>query len=227
MARENDMLRALALFVTLVQVSMPPATLPAAATEALNRGVAAARGHQQHLWRDTRPVNPDRTVNAYIEIPRGDRRKFEFDLARHERVIDRELSREIGGYPLNYGFVPQTISYDGDPFDAVMLGSALRGGVMVRGVIVGIMHMEDEKGLDSKVVLAPVDAYGRATQPIRADDQRRATDFFNRYKRDDPDAFSRVLGWGGIGEGRAFVDRTHTFFVECIKQSSGECRIGS
>lgn len=223
--QEIVMLRALALLVTLIQFAVPPDTLPAAAVEALRESIAAARPHQQHLWRDTTPTNDDRTVNAFIEIPRGERRKFEFDLARHERLVDRELSRAIGGYPVNYGFVPQTISYDGDPFDALVLGSPLRGGTIVRGVIVGIMHMEDEKGLDSKVVLAPVDGYGRAVQPIRSADQRRMTDFFNRYKRDEPGKFSRVLGWGGIGEGRAYIVRTHAFFLECARAFAGDCHV--
>ena len=55
---------------------------------------------------------------------------------------------------MNYGFVPQTVSYDGDPFDILVLGPPLAGGSLVRGIIVGLMQMEDEKGLDSKVVVS-------------------------------------------------------------------------
>jgi inorganic pyrophosphatase len=64
------------------------------------------------------------------------------------RVIDRMIPEDIGGYPVNYGFVPQTVSYDGDPFD--VLGPPLPDGRLLRGVIAGVMFMEDEKGLDSK-----------------------------------------------------------------------------
>ena len=49
------------------------------------------------------------------------------------------ISERIGGYPVNYGFVPQTISHDGDPFDVLVLGPSLTGGELVRGVIVGLM----------------------------------------------------------------------------------------
>ena len=66
--------------------------------------------HARHVWRDSPAVNPDGTVNGYIEISRGDRRKFELDMSKNARAIDRMISERIGGYPVNYGFVPQTIS---------------------------------------------------------------------------------------------------------------------
>ena len=82
-------------------------------------------------------------------------------MAANRLAIDRLISEEIGGYPVNYGFVPQTVSCDGDPFDVLVLGPPLPGGELVRGTIVGLMHMEDEKGLDSKVVISPIDNEGR------------------------------------------------------------------
>ena len=215
-------IRLFALLVALSQVS-PPVSLPATAVASLHASLEASKAHEKHIWRDTPPQNPDGTVNGYIEIPRGERRKFEFSIAQHERIVDRVMSRDVGGYPVNYGFVPQTISYDGDPFDILVLGPALRGGALVKGAIVGIMHMEDEKGLDSKVVVSPVDSFGRATQPIRTSEQRHMTDFFNRYKRDEPGKFSRVTGWGGLGEARAFVRATHRFFRECAATTEADC----
>ena len=99
----------------------------------LGASLAASRAHARHTWRDTPPVNPDGTVNGYIEIPRGERRKFEFDMRHNRRAIDRVMPASIGGYPVNYGFVPQTISYDGDPFDILVLGPAATGGTIVSG----------------------------------------------------------------------------------------------
>ena len=128
--------------------------LPVGASIRLAQSLEAAAAHSKHVWRDTRPLNEDGSVNAYIEISRGDRRKWEFDIGANARAIDRVMPVDVGGYPVNYGFVPQTISYDGDPFDALVLGPPLPGGRVVRGVIVGLMFMEDEKGLDSKVVLS-------------------------------------------------------------------------
>ena len=139
----------------------PPRALPAIATAQLVQSLDAATPYTSHVWRDTPPMNEDGTVNGYVEIPLGEVRKFEFDMKANARAIDRVMPPEIGGYPVNYGFVPQTVSYDGDPFDVLVLGPALPGGELAIGVIVGVMFMEDEKGLDSKVVLSPVGGNGR------------------------------------------------------------------
>ena len=192
-----------------------PRTLPAAAVANLARSVEAAQSHARHTWRDTRAVNPDGTINGYVEIPLGDRRKWEFDMRRNELALDRVIPPEIGGYPVNYGFVPQTISYDGDPFDVLVLGAALPRDTLARGVIVGLMRMEDEKGLDSKVVISRVDESGRPVDRLTPGTRRRIEDFFNRYKNDGTGTFARVTGWGSAAEGRTFVDVTHAFFNDC------------
>ena len=203
----------------------PPDVLPAAATTQLDRSLEAAAAHRQHVWRDVPPTNADGTVNGYIEIARGDRRKWEFDMAAKTRRIDRVIPRQIGGFPVNYGYVPQTVSYDGDPFDVLVLGPAIAGGKVVRGVIVGLMHMEDEKGLDSKVVLSPVGANGRALHPLSARDRDEIGGFFRIYKRHEPGKFSKVGGWGTADEGRAYVSATHAFFTECRKRAGTSCRL--
>ena len=152
---------ALPAIVAAQQPAAPPSELPPVATTQLARSLEAAEPHAAHLWRDTPPLNPDGTLNGYVEIARGDRRKWEYDMARNLRAIDRVMPEDAGGYPVNYGFVPQTVSYDGDPFDVLVLGPPIPGGRLVRGVIIGLMRMEDEKGLDSKVVISLVDRAGR------------------------------------------------------------------
>jgi inorganic pyrophosphatase len=162
-------------------------------------------------------------VNAYIEISRGDRRKWELDVGAHARAIDRVMPESVGGYPVNYGFVPQTVSYDGDPFDALVLGPAIDGGETVRGVVVGLMYMEDEKGLDSKVVLSLRRAGGRPPHELTASDQQRIADYFRRYKEHEIGAYSKVPGWGSITEGVSLVERTHVFFLKCRERSKQPC----
>jgi inorganic pyrophosphatase len=193
----------------------PPSSLPATGVAALSKSLQAAKPHPRHLWRDTPAINADGTINGYIEIARGDRRKWEFDMARHQRAIDRMIPEDPGGYPVNYGFVPQTVSYDGDPFDILVLGPAIEGGTMVKGIAVGIFHMEDEKGLDSKVVVARVDQAGKPLDELTAADRTRISEYFTKYKRHEPDKSSRVLGWGPASQGIAFVKMTHTFFEQC------------
>jgi inorganic pyrophosphatase len=201
---------------------MPPRELPAAAVQRLADGLSASRAQKQNVWRDTAPTNSDGTLNGYIEIPVGERRKFEFDIKSNTRIVDRVMPETLGGYPVNYGFVPQTISWDGDPFDVLVLGPALTGGTVVRGVIVGIMFMEDEKGLDSKVVVSPTDANGRPRHAITPADSNRIGSYFARYKAHEPGKFSRVPGWGTVEEGRAHVTTTHAFFREC-RARAGKC----
>jgi inorganic pyrophosphatase len=203
---------------------VPPRDLPAAGTTKLNASLAAARQHTSSVWRDTAPTNGDGTVNSYIEIPRGERRKFEFNIAANARVVDRVMPESVGGYPVNYGFVPQTISYDGDPFDVLVLGPPVTGGTTIRGLIVGIMFMEDDTGLDSKLVVSPPGADGKPQYPLTQADRKRIGDFFSRYRQHEPGKFSRVPGWGSVDEARVHVTTTNAFFREC-RNLIGRCTV--
>lgn len=202
-----------------------PEALPEAAAIQLVKSLEAARGHSRHVWRDTPPRNADGTVNMYVEIPRGDRRKWELDMRTNARAIDRVMPEPVGGYPVNYGFVPQTVSYDGDPFDALVLGPPIEGGKTVRGLVVGLMYMEDEKGLDSKVVLSIPGPAGRPLHELTTDDRQRIAEYFRRYKEHEPGAYSKVPGWSSVAEGIALVTRTHEFFLKCRARSTEPCTV--
>ena len=211
--------------VLLAQAS-PPQVLPARAAAQLRSSLEAASPHARHVWRDVTATNADGTVNGYVEIPRGDRRKWEFDMRTNARAIDRVIPEKIGGYPVNYGFVPQTISYDGDPFDILVLGPPLPGGETVRGAIVGLLYMEDEKGLDSKVVVSPLRPDGSAEYEPTAPVRDEIAEYFRRYKQGEPGKFSKVPGWGSVAEGRAHVTVTNTFFRDCRETRPGaSCRL--
>ena len=219
-------LTALATGVAFVQSqNLAPDALPPTAVTQLAKSLDAASSHSRHVWRDTPPRNEDSTVNAYIEITRGDRRKWELDMQANARAIDRVIPESVGGYPVNYGFVPQTVSYDGDPFDALVLGSPVEGGKTVRGVIVGLMYMEDEKGLDSKVVLSPAGPDGRPLHELTTGDEQRIAQYFRRYKEHESGAYSKVPGWGTVGEGNALVAKTHGFFLKCRVRSTQPCTV--
>jgi inorganic pyrophosphatase len=221
------------LAVVIQGAVAPPDTLPAPAAAKLQDSLKAAAAHKQHVWRDTPPFDLSRRsspagsraeadgqlLTGYIEIPLGGRQKFELDMAKNAAVLDRVVPDKVGGYPVNYGIVPQTVSYDGDPFDVLVLGPALPTGELVKGAIVGLMHMRDETGLDSKVVISPVGADGKPTHQLTDADRRRLADYFNRYKRDDedPKTFATVPGWGTAAEGLAFVRMTHGFFLQALK----------
>ena len=204
-----------------------PVTLPVQATTELDRSLEAAARHRSHVWRDTPPLNPDGTVNGYIEITRGDRRKWEFDMRANRRGVDRTLPESVGGYPVNYGFVPQTVSYDGDPFDVLVLGPPIEGGRLITGAIVGLMRMEDEKGLDSKVVISRTGSDGRPLHALTAAEQQRIGGYFNRYKIHEQGKFSKVPGWGSASEGLAYVATTHAFFKTCRDYADHSCTLAT
>jgi inorganic pyrophosphatase len=205
--------------------SLAPNELPASATKQLAESLEAAGAHTRHVWRDTPPKNADGTVNAFIEISRGDRQKWELDMAANARAIDRMIPESVGGYPVNYGFVTQTVSYDGDPFDALVLGPPITGGETVRGIVVGLMYMEDEKGPDSKVVLSIPMPNGKPSHGLTPTEQHRIGEYFGRYKKHEPGAFSRVPGWGSITEGMSLVAKSHAFFQKCRKRSGEPCSL--
>jgi inorganic pyrophosphatase len=207
-----------AIVVSLQAATAPPATLPSSASAKLRQSLNAAKAHKQHVWRDTQPLE-GQLLKGYIEIPLGGRQKFELNMAKNAPAVDRVIPEKIGGYPVNYGIVPQTVSYDGDPFDVLVLGPAIPTGQMVKGVIVGVMHMQDEKGLDSKVVISRVGTDGKPLHQLTEADRQRIADYFNRYKRDDddPKTFATVPGWGTAAEGLEFVRTTHGFFLQALK----------
>jgi inorganic pyrophosphatase len=214
-------MRTLFIFLVVGLQSAPPETLPPPAAAKLRASLKAAAAHQKHVWRDTAPFNGE-LLTGYIEIPRGGKQKFELDMAKNAPAVDRVIPDKIGGYPINYGIVPQTVSYDGDPFDVLVLGPPLKTGAIVHGVIVGLMHMTDEKGLDSKVVVSLVGKDGKPLHQLTDADRERVADYFNRYKRDDddPKTFATVPGWGTAADGLAFVRRTHQFFRQGLSESA-------
>ena len=194
--------------------SAPPATLPPAPpqlVERLNASFAAAKAFPQSPWRDVAPTNPDGTLNGYIEIPRGESTKWEFRIALNRLEVDRMIPAELGGYPVNYGFIPRTISYDGDPTDVLVLGPPLPNGAIVTGRIVALMQMQDTGDLDSKVDITPLDERGAPKYRLEDADRDRMKRFFDTYKRHEGKR-TEITGWGSEVEARAFLRATAGFF---------------
>ena len=101
--------------------------------------------------------NPPDDVNVIIEIPQGCMVKYEMDKEAEVIMVDRFV-RTTMGYPANYGFVPNTMSGDGDPVDVMVLCSQpLTPGVMVNVVPIALLEMEDESGVDAKVIGVPTE----------------------------------------------------------------------
>lgn len=96
-------------------------------------------------------------VEAVIEIPRGSRNKYEFDHERGVYRLDRVLYSSVH-YPTDYGFIPGTLSLDGDPLDVlVVVDEATFTGCHMRARPIGTLIMVDEKGEDEKILAVPCD----------------------------------------------------------------------
>lgn len=129
---------------------------------------------------------PER-VNAVIEIPKGTRTKYEYDVHLGVFRLDRILYASMF-YPTDYGFLPSTLAEDGDPVDILVLVSEpLAVGVMVEAWPIGMLKMRDEKGEDDKILAVAVHdrSYGevRELEHVAEDELRLIEHFFRSYKQ--------------------------------------------
>ena len=152
------------------------------------------------------------TFNVVIEIPmNGDPVKYEVDKATGAIFVDRFMSTSMH-YPTNYGYVPQTLSGDGDPVDVLVITPVpLIPGVVVPCRPIGILKMEDEAGIDGKVLAVPIDKilsiYTQWQKPEDLNPMRLKTisHFFEHYKDLEKGKWVKVLGWEGPDAARQEV----------------------
>ena len=142
----------------------------------------------------------DDCIHVVIEIPRGSRNKYEIDHQDGRVYLDRRLFTATT-YPADYGFVPDTLSGDGDPLDAlVLLEDPVYPGVVVECRPVGVLFMRDEAGEDAKLICVPsgepryaaVHDLTDLTPQLVAEIQH----FFEVYKALEPDKHSSAAGMG-------------------------------
>jgi len=140
-------------------------------------------------------------IDVVVEIPRGSRNKYEFDHERHVFRLDRRLFTATA-YPADYGYIPDTLSEDGDPLDAmVLLDEPTFPGCWVTARPVGVFWMSDDAGPDAKILCVPA---GDPRWEGMADLGDLPTHlpheiehFFEVYKVLEPGKHSTVRGWEG------------------------------
>jgi inorganic pyrophosphatase len=151
--------------------------------------------------------NPPYDVNVLIEIPMGGNPvKYELDKESGAMYVDRFLHTAMY-YPCNYGFIPHTLSDDGDPVDAAVLAQIpVSPGVIIRSRPIGVLIMEDESGIDEKILCVPVDdlhpyyasvASYREMPKILCDQLEH---FFAHYKDLEEGKWVKVKRWGEAQE---------------------------
>lgn len=157
-------------------------------------------------------ANPPYDVNVVIEVPiGGEPIKYEMDKDSGALVVDRFLYTSMR-YPGNYGFIPNTLSGDGDPCDVIVANTrAIIPGAVMSCRIVGVLLMEDEAGQDEKLLAVP-----SAKLTRRYDNVQNYTDmpaitleqiehFFAHYKDLETTKWVKILGWRDASEAHKLV----------------------
>ena len=150
--------------------------------------------------------------NVVIEIPmRGEPIKYELDKVTGAMFVDRFMSTAMH-YPCNYGYIPKTLSKDGDPVDVLVVTPVpLISGVVVRCRPIGMLKMTDEAGGDAKLLAVPVDKlcnlYRNVESPRDLPELALAqiAHFFEHYKDLEPGKWVKVEGWVGPEEAKAEI----------------------
>ncbi|WP_434778339.1 inorganic diphosphatase [Neisseria sp. Ec49-e6-T10] len=143
--------------------------------------------------------------NVVIEISaHSDPVKYEFDKDSGALFVDRFMGTSMM-YPANYGFVPQTLSGDGDPVDVLVVTPfPLPPGVVVRCRALGMLKMEDDGGVDAKLVAVPVEKlcpmYGtiKSLEDLPQLLRDQMIHFFEHYKDLEKGKWVKIQGWDGI-----------------------------
>jgi len=156
--------------------------------------------------------SPPDDINVVIEVPiGGEPIKYELDKASGALVVDRFLYTSMR-YPGNYGFIPGTLSDDGDPCDVIVANTrAIVPGAVMNCRPVGVLVMEDEAGGDEKIIAVPSDKISRRYVSVRdytdlpqiTLDQIRH--FFEHYKDLEPGKWVKVVRWGDAADAKRLI----------------------
>ncbi|CAN5686544.1 inorganic diphosphatase [soil metagenome] len=154
-------------------------------------------------------------IEAFIEIPRGSRNKYEYDEEAGKFKLDRVLYSSVH-YPTDYGFIPETLAEDGDHLDIlVLVEEPTFPGCIIPARPIGGLDMADEKGSDFKVLAVPIGdprfEQVRSLEDIGDHWLREIETFFDTYKILEPKQ-TEVLGWHSVEETRQVIARCRENF---------------
>ncbi|HFB64905.1 MAG TPA: inorganic diphosphatase [Aeromonadales bacterium] len=146
--------------------------------------------------------NVPEEINVIIEIPaHSDPVKYEVDKDSGALFVDRFMSTCMH-YPCNYGYVPHSLSNDGDPVDVLVpTPYPLQAGSVIRCRPVGVLNMTDESGEDAKIIAVPADSLSRVYRGINEASELnqllldQIVHFFEHYKDLEPSKWVKIIGW--------------------------------
>ena len=157
-------------------------------------------------------ADPPRDVNVIVEVPiGGEPIKYELDKAAGTLVVDRFLHTPMR-YPGNYGFVPHTLSADGDPIDVLVANTRpIVPGAVINVRPIGVLKMVDDAGCDEKILAVPSPKLTKRYEHVtNYTDLPRITleqvqHFFEHYQDLEPGKWVKMDGWGDAEEARQLI----------------------
>jgi inorganic pyrophosphatase len=163
-----------------------------------------------NFWKDL-PAgdNPPELLNIIIEVTSGSRDKYEYNIKWENFVLDRIIPSAVV-FPVEYGFVPQTWFDDNDPLDIMVLSfEPLEVGCMAKVRVIGALIIEDEEGLDAKILSVLVndarfEGYNDITD-VHAHQLKEIQEFFETYKRLEPHKWAIAKEWKNAEEAKQIV----------------------
>jgi len=144
------------------------------------------------------------TIKVLIEIPEGSTVKYELDEETLEMTVDRLMPTAMG-YPVNYGLIHETHGEDGDALDAlVFISQKIVPGVIIKCRVIGLLEMEDEEGVDHKLVcvpaktkIDPICGAWESMDDIPQPKKEQIKHFFEHYKDLEPEKWVKLKEWKG------------------------------
>ena len=149
-------------------------------------------------------LNPPEEINVIIEVPVGGAAvKYEMHKRSGAILVDRILHTPMR-YPANYGYIPHTLSDDGDPCDVlVVVGEPLVPGCIIRARPIGVLMMEDEEGIDEKILAVPDLKTDQTYKNVHEHTDlpelllNQIQHFFEHYKDIEEGKWVKIIGWKG------------------------------
>jgi inorganic pyrophosphatase len=155
----------------------------------------------------------DGSFNVIIEISmNSDPVKYEFDKEADAILVDRFMQSPMF-YPCNYGFIPHTLSNDGDPADVLVVAHyPIIPGAIIKVRPIGVLIMEDESGMDEKILAVPTSKIDITFDSVKDIDdispmlKDRITHFFEHYKKLEKGKWVKIIGWEGAKKANTIIE---------------------
>jgi inorganic pyrophosphatase len=191
----------------------------------MNKKPSSTEGEQSsmNLWKDIPAGDkPPELLNMVIEVMSTSRDKYEYSIEWEALVLDRIIPSSVV-FPVEYGFVPHTWFDDGDPLDIMALSfEPLEVGAIAKVRVIGALIIEDEEGLDAKILSVLVndarfEGYNDITD-VHQHQLKMIQEFFETYKRLEPHKWAKTREWKNAEEAKKIVNYSMELYREKIKQ---------